>query len=68
MIKFPAADVYDLASEYTIRQLDAIDTTYPNFDVIKDAIKMAYINGYTKGMSEATKIESKKVVNSPPDL
>ena len=68
MVKFPATDVFDLASEYTARQLDSMDARHMDYDVIKDAIRMAYINGYTKGTSEATKKETYKVINSPPDL
>lgn len=68
MIKFPATDVYDLADEYTTRQLDAMDARHMDYNVIRDAIRIAYINGYTKGISEATKKESLKVANSPPDL
>lgn len=68
MIKFPATDVYELAIEYAQRQIDALDARHPDFDIIKNAIRMAYISGYTKGMSEANKIESVKIANSPPDL
>lgn len=68
MIKFPATDVYDLADEYTARQLDAMDARHIDYDVVRDAIRMAYMSGYTKGISEATKKESLKVANSPPDL